>query len=233
MPRTTVTKAQLEELVATLRAAVEAAQHARDVAAGELETTRQALTTAQAEATSAQEAAAAAQAASTALQQQLQNAPPLQGQLAGGGPGGVAMDPAPVQANLPQIDRPVGTRWSIHEAMQLSQAEYAEVQRTIRSLVIRAQLDWTEDFRRQDADRLGTLFRAARAAHPILRRYTNNWATAAIARQYMSNKRKHAYKQGYIKKRGACADKENLPGPSGQRRREDEGDRSGGAGAVA
>ncbi len=70
----------------------------------------------------------------------------------------------------------------------------------------------------------------ARTAHPVLRRYTNNWATAAIARQYMSNKRKHAYKQGYINKRGGT-DKENLPG-GGRRRRDDEGS-AGGAGTVA
>ena len=46
----------------------------------------------------------------------------------------------------------------------------------------------------------------------------------------MSNKRRHAYKQGYIKKRGAV-DKENFPGPSGQRRDDDEG--SAGAGTAA
>ncbi len=41
-------------------------------------------------------------------------------------------------------------------------------QRTIRSLVVRAQLDWTEDFRRQDSERLATLFRAARTYPPVL-----------------------------------------------------------------
>ncbi|KAI0686436.1 hypothetical protein C8T65DRAFT_634026 [Cerioporus squamosus] len=222
MPRA-LTKAQLEEIVATLRAEVAAAEQARAATVGDLETAQQALTNAQAEVTAAHDAAAAAQAAHAALQQQLQNPQQPVG-------GGVAAANAVAPANLPQIDRPPGTRWSIQEAMQLSRAEYSEIQRTIRSLVIRAQLDWTEDFRRQDADKLATMFRAARTAHPILRRYTNNWASAAIARQYMSNKRKHAYKQGYIKKRGVAADEENLGGPGG-RRREDEGE--GGAGTVA
>ena len=97
--------------------------------------------------------------------------------------------------------------------------------RTIRSLVIRAVLDWTDDFRHQDVDKMAMLFRAvrilacssmpsysmappylsvllqARTAHPILNQYANNWATAAIACQYMQNKRKYSYKQGYISKR--------------------------------
>ncbi len=72
----------------------------------------------------------------------------------------------------------------------------------------------------------------ARSAHPILGRYTNNWASAAIARQYMSNKRKHAYKQGYIKKRGAWADKENTQGAGSSGRRDDD-DGAAGAGTVA
>ena len=118
--------------------------------------------------------------------------PQPQGQAAGGV--AVAGAAAGLPANLPMIDRPHGTRWSIRESMQLAHAEYAEIQvstlnsvssnrtltymhrgsqRTIRSLVIRAQLDWTEDFRRQDANRLATLFRAVRTfifgSAPMLR----------------------------------------------------------------
>ena len=56
----------------------------------------------------------------------------------------------------------------------------------------------------------------ARTAHPVLNRYANNWATAAIACQYMQNKRKYSYKQGYISKRRShqVSDKENAPGSS-------------------
>ncbi|KAI0826956.1 hypothetical protein BC628DRAFT_1418998 [Trametes gibbosa] len=109
--------------------------------------------------------------------------------------------------------------------MEVDHADYAEIQCTIRSLVIRSQLDWTDDFRRQDTDKLATMFRAARKAHPILRRFVNNWATAAIARQYMQNKRKHAYKQGYIKKRSNATDWTH-------QRREDEDDSMGGAAGL-
>ena len=49
----------------------------------------------------------------------------------------------------------------------------------------------------------------------------------------MQNKRKHAYKQGYIKKRGNCqADKDNEPGPS-RRLDEDDPADGGAAGAAA
>lgn len=54
----------------------------------------------------------------------------------------------------------------------------------------------------------------------------NNWATAAIARQYMQNKRKHAYKQGYIKKRPAPGDQRDGP------RRDDDNDEMGGGVAT-
>lgn len=91
-----------------------------------METAQHATTHALAEAATAQEAANAAQAAHAALQQQLQNIPQPQGQ----GAGGVAVAGAAVglPANLPMIDRPPGTHWSIQEAMQLTRAEYAEIQ---------------------------------------------------------------------------------------------------------
>ncbi|PIL23639.1 hypothetical protein GSI_14952 [Ganoderma sinense ZZ0214-1] len=151
------------------------------------------LSTAQAALAAAEAQIATAEAAHDLLQQQLDEAAAAaQAPL---GPGD--------QLNGPQIPRPTGPSWSIRELMQVTPSEYAEIQRTVRSLVIRASLDWTDNFRCQDPDKLATLFRAACAAHPILQCYTNNWATAAIAHQYMQNKRKHAYKQGYISKRRA------------------------------
>lgn len=98
---------------------------ARTVTAGQLETAQQALVNAHMNTAAAEEAAAAAQAAHAALQQQIQNAPPAQAQAVGGGAAGG--NGAGI-ANLPMIDRPAGTRWSIYEAMQLTRAEYAEIQ---------------------------------------------------------------------------------------------------------
>ncbi|KAH9910605.1 uncharacterized protein BXZ73DRAFT_83401 [Epithele typhae] len=105
--------------------------------------------------------------------------------------------PGPVVNIIPTPHSPV----SIRHAMGVTQNLYANIQHTIRTLTICSQLDWTDDFRRQDPECLAMLFRAARTAHPELRRYENNWAMAAIARQYMQNKCKHAYRQGYISKK--------------------------------
>ncbi|PIL32950.1 hypothetical protein GSI_05068 [Ganoderma sinense ZZ0214-1] len=186
-------KKELENLVDDLNTKLGSLTEERDRIAGQLSTTQNELAAAQAQIIAAQEATAAVEAARDLLQQQLDEAVAAAAQAA----------PLGDQLNVPQIPRPTGPGWSIRESMQVTPSEYAEIQRTVRSLVIRAMLDWTDDFRRQDPDKLATLFRAARAAHPILQRYVNNWATAAIARQYMQNKRKHAYKQGYISKRRA------------------------------
>ncbi|KAM5530026.1 hypothetical protein V8D89_016308 [Ganoderma adspersum] len=177
----TPTKKDLENLIQDLHEEVKLLTEDRTWITDELSAAQDALTAAQAQVIAAQEATAAAEAARDLLQQQLDDTADAAAQ-------------APLdQLNAPQIPQPTGSGWSIQESMQC----------TIRTLVICATLDWTDDFCRQDPDKLATLFRAAHAAHPILARYISNWATAAIARQYMQNKRKHAYKQGYISKQRA------------------------------
>ncbi|KAH9849071.1 hypothetical protein C2E23DRAFT_840672 [Lenzites betulinus] len=203
--------------IEALQIARDDASRALEIAQGTVQAQQAELATARAQAAAAEEAVAHAHAEANAAQQLRAQ---LQAQLEAAG--------APHEAgtvNLPEIPRPAGTGWSIREAMEIDHSDYAEIQRSIRSLVIRSQLDWTDDFRRQDPDKLATFFRAARKAHPVLRRYMNNWATAAIARQYMQNKRKHAYKQGYIKKKPAPGDQHGI-GP----RRDGDGE---GGGALA
>ncbi|KAI0822389.1 hypothetical protein BC628DRAFT_1417779 [Trametes gibbosa] len=226
------TKKELEERVEQLIQEIEALQIARDDAAralqaaeGTVQAQQGELVAARAQADAAEEAATQARADADAarqlqaqLQAQLEAAAAAQPPAGPGGQDSVA--------NLPEIPRPAGSGWSIREAMELDHPDYAEIQRSIRSLVIRSQLDWTDDFRRQDPDKLATFFRAARKAHPVLRRYMNNWA-AAIARQYMQNKRKHAYRQGYIKKRPAPGDQ------AGNGPRRDGGGGMNGGGALA
>lgn len=41
-------------------------------------------------------------------------------------------------------------------------------------------------------------FLKARERHPILGRYVNDWATEELVRQYIKNKRKHAYAKRYL-----------------------------------
>lgn len=135
---------------------------------------------AQAQAVAAEQAAARAQAEADAAQQlQVQLQADLQAAVAVQGAGAAAMQDDAI--NLPDIPRPPGTGWSIREAMELGRSDYTEIQvslndihagiltynqcdqRTIRTLVVRAQLDWTDDFRRQDPERLATFFRAVSA----------------------------------------------------------------------
>ncbi|OJT08401.1 hypothetical protein TRAPUB_689 [Trametes pubescens] len=220
-----LTKKQLEALVDDLRKDIETLYIAQtqldedlEAANGTILEQREALTAAEEAIAAARTHVLTVEAERDQVQVQLHQA---QQNLAAAPP---AAEAPAVNAGLPDIPRPNGNGWSIREAMDLDRVDYAEIQRTVRSLVIRSQLDWTDDFRRQDADKLATMFRAARKSHPVLRRYINNWATAAIARQYMQNKRKHAYKQGYIKKKPNAADQSN-------QRRPDEDDSMGGAAA--
>jgi hypothetical protein len=43
-----------------------------------------------------------------------------------------------------------------------------------------------------------TYFAQARKDQPFLTRYQNDWATEEIAKQYLKNKRKNAYKHGWL-----------------------------------
>ncbi|THH18138.1 hypothetical protein EUX98_g9004 [Antrodiella citrinella] len=98
------------------------------------------------------------------------------------------------------VPRPHG-RFNIRDAMGVDHEQYKSIQRTVRDLIIQAQVDWTDDFRRQDPTNLARLYKAAIQVHPVLARYYRHWATAELAKQYMANKRKHAYKNAYIPKK--------------------------------
>ncbi|KAI0326295.1 hypothetical protein GY45DRAFT_1363980 [Cubamyces sp. BRFM 1775] len=102
------------------------------------------------------------------------------------------------EAAAPPIPKPSGAMRGLEALSGLSRQDYMAVQRTIRNLVVIANLDWKEDFRRQNAESLARLYRAARDQHPILKRFQNSWLTAALAKQFLQNKRKHAVKNGYI-----------------------------------
>ncbi|KAI0707241.1 hypothetical protein C8Q76DRAFT_799066 [Earliella scabrosa] len=177
------TKAQLAALVDELTAQIAAANIDRETNAitlAEIQATLQQQTTAlhaaQARAEAAEADAAAANAAATTA---------------------AAAAPAP-PVDEPIVPKPAGSRFNIRNAMGVSYNEYCAIRATIHILVKASQLKWKEDFRRQDPQDLALFFRAARKEHPILKKYANNWAAAAIARTYMQNMRKHARKQGYI-----------------------------------
>ena len=90
---------------------------ARNKANQELSAIQEALETAQAQIVTAQEATAAAEAARDLLQQQLDEATAA-----------IAQAPLGDHLNVPQIPRPAGSSWPIQESMQVTPAEYAEIQ---------------------------------------------------------------------------------------------------------
>ncbi|TBU55540.1 hypothetical protein BD310DRAFT_908305 [Dichomitus squalens] len=108
---------------------------------------------------------------------------------------------AAAAAGVPPVElvpKPKTYKFNIRREMRVTYEEFCAIRATIHTLVKSTQLSWREDFRRQDPAALALLFKSARKEHPILRNYTNNWATAAIAKTYMQNMRKHARRRGYI-----------------------------------
>ncbi|KAH8093765.1 hypothetical protein BXZ70DRAFT_1010360 [Cristinia sonorae] len=62
---------------------------------------------------------------------------------------------------------PPSGRYSIRTEMDISKEQYKSIQRTIRELVARAALDWTEDYRRQDPAKLTKFYKAVSTPSPM------------------------------------------------------------------
>ncbi|KAI8998958.1 hypothetical protein BD414DRAFT_533757 [Trametes punicea] len=103
---------------------------------------------------------------------------------------------------IPRPKPQKGRHIRIRQGMRIDLSDYKAIQRTIRKLVVKVSLDWTKDFRLQDAEKLAMLYSLARQAYPVLGRYEDNWATAELAKQYMQNARSHARSEGYLEKAG-------------------------------
>ncbi|RDX50224.1 hypothetical protein OH76DRAFT_1482379 [Lentinus brumalis] len=108
-----------------------------------------------------------------------------------------------------------GRRIPIRDAMGVEYDDYKAIQRSLHKLCHASGLDWTKDFRLQKTDSLALLYRAARKAHPVLKTYENDWATAELVKQYFQNARSWAREMKYLppappRKGGRSrADKEN------------------------
>ncbi|KAI0638581.1 hypothetical protein C8Q77DRAFT_1154203 [Trametes polyzona] len=103
-----------------------------------------------------------------------------------------------VEDLIPRPEVEGGKRICIQAAMGIDRKAYKRIQRTIRQLVPAVGLDWRLNFRLQDAEKLGKLYRLAIKAHAVLGRYENNWATAELLKMYLQNARGHARKMGYL-----------------------------------
>ncbi|THH18873.1 hypothetical protein EW146_g2191 [Bondarzewia mesenterica] len=84
---------------------------------------------------------------------------------------------------------------------------YNSMIRCIHDWVLNAQLDWRFTYRNQPHDKLAKIFKLARETFPTLERFQNDWATAELLKQYITNRRKYAKKQGYTDLRQAAVTK--------------------------
>lgn len=104
-------------------------------------------------------------------------------------------------------------------------------QRTIRRLVQKCDFDPELDYRHQDAEKLGRLFKLvslfwvndyllyglcnspslpqARRQHPVLAMAKGNWATSELTRQYLKNNRKYLKRKSVLSADVDESDKEN------------------------
>ncbi|KAH9889498.1 hypothetical protein C8Q73DRAFT_161502 [Cubamyces lactineus] len=165
----------------------------------ELQSARENIAQLQAAAVAAAAAREEAVAAAAAAQEMAVAAAVAEAQQAAAAAAAAAAMAGGMQNDLPPVPKPTGRNLRGLEALSgMTRADYKAVQRSIRNLVVMANLDWKEDFRRQNAENLARLYRVARDEHPILRRFQNSWLTAELVKQFLQNKRKYAVKQGYI-----------------------------------
>ncbi|KAJ7826209.1 hypothetical protein B0H14DRAFT_2185964, partial [Mycena olivaceomarginata] len=75
---------------------------------------------------------------------------------------------------------------------------FQAIVRSVHTNVVRANVDFTIDFRRQDPAKLAAVYKLTRDSHkPFLsrERFPLDWAIAEITKQFLRNKRKHAVRR--------------------------------------
>ncbi|KAH6869699.1 hypothetical protein BKA70DRAFT_1451775 [Coprinopsis sp. MPI-PUGE-AT-0042] len=104
------------------------------------------------------------------------------------------------------VGRPSGTAgqdYSIQVKMGLAGSSkknkiYQGLLRYMRDLGVRGGLDWQLPWADISATEKAKVFQVARKAHPFLKRFHNDWATEEMLKQYFRNKRKNAYRNGWL-----------------------------------
>ncbi|KAJ7105987.1 hypothetical protein C8R44DRAFT_942591 [Mycena epipterygia] len=104
---------------------------------------------------------------------------------------------------IPRPRGSAGNNFNIEEEMGLGDTaadhdQYKAPQRNLRDLMLQARINWEVPWAEVAASSKGQLFAVARERHPYLARFTNDWATEEIVKQYIKNKRRHAYKNGWL-----------------------------------
>ncbi|THU81295.1 hypothetical protein K435DRAFT_873507 [Dendrothele bispora CBS 962.96] len=119
----------------------------------------------------------------------------------------------PTEDNTSKIPKPkgqAGKDYSLQVKMGLSKStkgrlRYNSILRSVRDAVSESRIAWQKAWSEISASEKAILFtvltvhiRQLRERHPILARFENDWATEAMVRQYMKNKRKTHYAQGSL-----------------------------------
>jgi len=123
---------------------------------------------------------------------------------------------ASTQANTPNVDsngtpraqrqpmlirRPKGDfshSQVVRETLGIDNLTYDSMRRTVRLCVDVAGLDWKEDWRRQDVNKVNEFFNVTAERDPLFKRFEGNWAAAKFAAEYMGNLRRDARDFGRI-----------------------------------
>ncbi|KAG5640105.1 hypothetical protein DXG03_001208 [Asterophora parasitica] len=101
------------------------------------------------------------------------------------------------------IPRPKGSRFNLQQAMGLGGSKkkrmtYKALVRHVRELTNQARINWETKWANIPPKEKADLFSVAKARHPFLGRFANDWATEELVKQYIRNKHKYAMQQGHI-----------------------------------
>ncbi|KAJ6479117.1 hypothetical protein C8R45DRAFT_1216404 [Mycena sanguinolenta] len=112
-------------------------------------------------------------------------------------------DAEPSSDKIPRPAGSAGNNFNIQNEMGLGGSAanreiYKALMRNLRDLALQAGVQWECPWAEVPASEKAKLFDVARARHPILENYVNDWATAEIIKQYFKNKRKNGYKSGWL-----------------------------------
>ncbi|KAJ7822755.1 hypothetical protein B0H13DRAFT_2376479 [Mycena leptocephala] len=101
------------------------------------------------------------------------------------------------------VPRPAGSTFNIQDAMGLGKGSrnrenYKTTQRYLRDLTLQAGVNWEKLWSEVTAETKGKMFAVARNKHLILERYHNDWATEAIIKQFLKNRRNTEYQNNRL-----------------------------------
>ncbi|KAH9032361.1 hypothetical protein EDB83DRAFT_2319122 [Lactarius deliciosus] len=102
-------------------------------------------------------------------------------------------------ASLPKIERlSKGTNIQNRMGLLDDKPRYHAIRCLVTDLVAAAGINWEVRWAEIPASKKAKLYQAVRDQVPYLKRFSNDWATEALAKQLLKNKRGHSYRSGYL-----------------------------------